>query len=106
MTNEEWSGKLKQHWAELPDAPEVNQKTMTISDIEDYFTYVVQEVCVHDPEMLLEAATETGATFELDPYQVLCFMVENKPMLGTHSYGFHTRYGRAIRENFSFIYQS
>jgi hypothetical protein len=79
---------------------------MTKTDIEDYFTYVVQEVCVHDPDMLLEAATETGATFELDPYQVLCFMVENKPMPGTHSYGFHTSYGRAIREQFSFIYGS
>ena len=79
---------------------------MTLSDVQDYFTYVVQEVCVHDPEMLLEAATETGATFELDPYNVLCFMVENKPMTGTHSYGFHTRYGRAIREHFSSIYHS
>ena len=39
-----------------------------------------------------------------DAYQVLCFMVENKPMTGTHSYGFHTRYGRSIREHFSFIY--
>ena len=103
MTNEEWSAHLKQHWAELPDQIET---PMTISDIEDYFTYVVQEVCVHDPDMLLEAATETGATFELDPYQVLCFMVENKPMTGTHSYGFHTRYGRAIRDHFSFIYGS
>ena len=79
---------------------------MTISDVEDYFTHVVEEVCVHDPEMLLEAATETGATFGLEPYQVLCFMVENKPMTGTHSYGFHTCYGRAIRECFSFIYGS
>ena len=79
---------------------------MTLSDVQDYFDYVVQEVCVHDPEMLLEAATETGAAFELDPYDVLCFMVENKPMMFTHSYGFHTRYGRAIREHFSFIYHS
>ena len=79
---------------------------MTLSDVQDYFTYVVQEVCVHDSEMLLEAATETGAAFELDPYNVLCFMVENKPMTGPHSYGFHTRYGRAIREHFSSIYHS
>jgi hypothetical protein len=79
---------------------------MTLSDIQDYFDYVVQEVCVHDPEMLLEAATETGATFKLDPYNVLCFMVENKPLPGTHSYGFHSPYGRSIREHFSFIYHS
>ena len=80
------------------------QNGMTLSDVQDYFDYVVQEVCVHDPEML-EAATETGATFELDPYNVLCFMVENRPMTGTHTWVSH-RYGRAIREHFSFIYHS
>ena len=79
---------------------------MTLSDIEDYFDLVVEMPMRHDPEMLLEAATETGAAFELDPYQVLRFMVENKPMTGTHSYGFHTAYGRAIREHFSFIYST
>jgi hypothetical protein len=77
---------------------------MTIQHIHDYFDLVLQEVCVHDPEMLLEASHETGAMFELDPYDVLCFMCENKPLPGTHSYGFHTRYGRSIREHFSFIY--
>ena len=77
---------------------------MTIQHIRDYFDDVVQEVCVHDPEMLLEAVHETGATFELDPYDVLCFMVENKPLPGTHSYGFHSPYGRSIREYFSSIY--
>jgi len=58
----------------------------------------------HDPEMLLEATQETASTFDLDEWQVLRFMLANEPMDGTHSYGFHTRYGRAIRENFSFIY--
>ena len=79
---------------------------MTKTDIEDYFDLVVEMPMRHDPEMLLEAATETGAAFDLDPYQVLRFMVENQPMTGTHSYGFHTPYGRAIREHFSFIYGS
>lgn len=77
---------------------------MTVQHIQDYFDYVIQEVCIHDPEMLLEASTETGAMFELDPYDVLCFMVENKPLPGTHSYGFHSAYGRSIREHFSSIY--
>jgi len=31
-------------------------------------------------------------------------MLANERMAGTHSYGFHTAYGRAIREHFSFIY--
>jgi len=60
----------------------------------------------HDPEMLLEATQETASIFDLDEWKVLRFMLADEPMLGTHSYGFHTRYGRAIRENFTFIYQS
>jgi hypothetical protein len=56
--------------------------------------------------MLLEATQETASIFDLDEWKVLRFMLANEPMAGTHSYGFHTRYGRAIRENFTFIYQS
>jgi len=33
-------------------------------------------------------------------------VLANEPMTGTHSYGFHTAYGRAIIDNFKFIYQS
>ena len=58
----------------------------------------------HDPDMVLEAVQETANEFELDEWNLLRFMLANEPMSGTHSYGFHTAYGRAIREHFSFIY--
>ena len=54
--------------------------------------------------MLLEATQETAATFDLGEWKVLRFMLANEPVMHSHSYGFHTRYGRAIRDHFSFIY--
>lgn len=77
---------------------------MTSKDIQDYIEVDLGRDMRHDPEMLLEATQETASIFDLDEWGVLRFMLANEPMAGTHSYGFHTRYGRAIRENFSFIY--
>jgi len=79
---------------------------MTSKDIQDYIEIDLGHDMRHDPEMLLEATQETASIFDLDEWKVLRFMLADEPMLGTHSYGFHTRYGRAIRENFTFIYQS
>ena len=79
---------------------------MTSKDIQDYIDIDLGKDMRHDPCMLLEATEETAHAFELDPYDVLRFMLANEPLAGTHSYGFHTRYGRAIREHFSFIYQA
>ena len=79
---------------------------MTKQDIQNYIEVDLGQDMRHDPEMLLEATQETASIFDLDEWKVLRFMLANEPMMGTHSYGFHTRYGRAIRENFKFIYQS
>tara|TARA_R100000231_G_scaffold32627_2_gene28447 strand:- start:486 stop:797 length:312 start_codon:yes stop_codon:yes gene_type:complete len=103
MTNEEWSTKLKKHWAELPDQ---NETTMTSKDIQDYIEKDLGQPMRHDPYMLLEATQETASTFGFDEWKVLRFMLANEPMFATHSYGFHTRLGRAIRAYFEFIYGS
>ena len=79
---------------------------MTSKDIQDYIEVDLGHDMRHDPEMLLEATQETASTFDLDEWKVLRCMIADEPMLGTHSYGFHTRYGRAISENFSFIYHA
>ena len=79
---------------------------MTSQDIIDYVEVDLGQSLRHDPEMLLEATEETSAQFELDKWKVLRFMLANEPMQGTHSYGFHTAYGRAIREHFPFIYSA
>lgn len=81
-------------------------KTMTSKDIQDYIEIDLGRDLRHDPEMLLEAIQETASTFDLDEWKVLRFVLANEPMEGTHSYGFHTRYGRAIIANFAFIYEA
>ena len=79
---------------------------MTKQDIQDYIEIDLGHDMRHDPEMLLEATQETASTFDLDEWKVLRFVLANEPMMGTHSYGFHTRYGRAIIENFISIYEA
>ena len=77
---------------------------MTEKDIRDYIRIDLGQAIRHDPEMMLEALEETASEFDIDEWGLLRFMLANEPMNGTHSYGFHTAYGRAIREHFSFIY--
>ena len=79
---------------------------MTSKDIKNYIEIDLGCALRHDPEMLLEATQETASTFDLDEWKVLRLVLANEPMTGTHSYGFHTAYGRAIIDNFKFIYQS
>ena len=101
MTNEEWSAKLKQHWAELPDQIETQ---MTSKDIKNYIEKDLGKPMRHDPKTLLKATKETASEFELDEWSVLRFMLADEPIGWSHSYGFHTRYGRAIRDYFSCAY--
>ena len=77
---------------------------MTSKDIQDYIEIDLGKDMRHDPEMLLEATQETASTFDLDEWKVLRFMLADEPVMHSHSYGFHTRYGRAIADHFSFIY--
>jgi len=80
---------------------------MTSKDIQEYIEVDLGHDLRHDPCMLLEATQETAFTFDLDEWKVLRFMLANERALpGTHSYGFHTAYGRSIREHFSFIYKT
>ena len=79
---------------------------MTSKDIKNYIEIDLGQDLRHDPDMLLEATQETASTFDLDDWGVLRLVLANEPMAGTHSYGFHTAYGRAIIDNFSFIYSS
>jgi hypothetical protein len=77
---------------------------MTTTDIRNYVERDLGSALRHDPEGLLEATEETAHEYELDPYDVLRFMLANEPLTGTHGYGFHTRYGREIRRKFEFFY--
>ena len=60
----------------------------------------------HDINALAFAAEKTANLFsDIEPMRVIKFMLCNEPIGGfTHSYGFHTREGRAIREFFGTKY--
>ena len=78
---------------------------MTTDYIKDYIANNLGCDVRHDLDTLLEAVEETSDAFDVDQEGLLRFMLANERALpGTHSYGFQTAYGRAIREHFSFIY--
>ena len=56
----------------------------------------------HDVDALAFAAEETAIRCNAEPMSIIKFMLGDVPMSGhyTHSYGFHTREGRGIREFF------
>ena len=60
----------------------------------------------HDVDALAFAAEKTANLFsDIEPMRVIKFMLGDVPIGGfTHSYGFHTREGRAIREFFGTKY--
>jgi len=47
-----------------------------------------------------EALINTSKAFELDKKDLFHFIFECEPLTGTHSYGFHTAYGREIHRVF------
>ena len=61
----------------------------------------------HDVDALAFAAEKTANLFsEVEPMRVIKFMLCDEPIGSfTHSYGFHTRDGRAMREFFGTKYE-
>ena len=61
----------------------------------------------HDANALAFAAEETAMRCNAEPMSIIKFMLGDVPIAGhyTHSYGFHTRDGRAMREFFSTKYE-
>ena len=60
----------------------------------------------HSVDALSYAAIETANLFsDVEPMKVIKFMLGDVPIGGfTHSYGFHSREGRAMREFFGTKY--
>lgn len=61
---------------------------------------------VHDMDNMEYACGELANLHDVTPKEVFLFMVENEPIEGmyTHSYGFNTREGRALKEQFQLYY--
>ena len=61
---------------------------------------------VHDMDNMEYACGELANLHDIEAKDVFLFMVENKPIEGiyTHSYGFNTREGRALKSQFEMYY--
>ncbi len=79
---------------------------MTAQDIIDYIEQDLKCEVKHDASRLLRATHQVAWVYELDEWSVLRFILANEPMRGTHSYGFHTRYGREIVDLFANWYNT
>ena len=86
----------------------VETGNMTGKEIEKYIMRDLGFIPRHNMEALSIAAERTANLFEdVEPKRVIEFMLDDKPIGAcyTHSYGFHTREGRAMREFFKKIYE-
>tara|TARA_Y100001951_G_C11209493_1_gene222114 strand:+ start:447 stop:713 length:267 start_codon:yes stop_codon:yes gene_type:complete len=72
--------------------------------------YILQNygIIKHNIYNLVKASRQTAKKYNCTPLDMFFFMIENRPIkkLYTHSYNFHTRKGRKIREVFADNYYS
>ena len=82
---------------------------MTGKEIKQYIENLGHEPR-HNVDAISHAASEVAYQYSSSTTaeQVVEFMLADKPIptLATHSYGFHTRSGRGLREMFSEYYNS
>ena len=75
---------------------------MTSKQIKDYIENELQSTPRHNLRALANAITKASKQFNQNEFDMLYLLLENKPIGGyTHSYGFHTAYGRELIETMS-----
>ena len=83
---------------------------MTGQEVEKYIKEDLGYEPRHDVDAIADAANEVAYRYSSSTTaeQVVEFMLADKPIptLATHSYGFHTRSGRGLRELFTENYNS
>lgn len=82
-------------------------KKLTIKKIEEHFKLSGYQAR-HSFKGMKYAANKVAEESEIDPYDILLLVIENRPIEGgrTHSCGFHTSKGRYLIESFSDYYYS
>ena len=72
-------------------------KTLTVKQAEAYITKNYGRPR-HNVEALVHACKAVAKEYKLNAVKLFHLLIENEPMTGTHSYGFHTAYGRKLIE--------
>ena len=76
---------------------------MKAQEIQDYIETKYGEVR-HDTNAMELALQVTADEFEVNTKELFHLVIENVPMEHTHSYGFHTAYGRELINTFEYKY--
>ena len=79
-------------------------KYVTTKGIETYIRSNYGELR-HDAESMKVASRKVAKQLGFRPIDVFKFMIEDQPIRMSHSYGFHTRYGREVHRMFEYEYQ-
>lgn len=79
---------------------------MKAKEVKDYIENELQSTPRHDCSALAKAITKASKQFDQDEFDMMHLLLENKPIDGsyTHSYGFHTSYGRELIDTMSTYY--
>lgn len=79
---------------------------MRAKQVLDYIQNTLEQEPRHNCSALAKAITKASKEFKQDQFDMMRLLLENKPIDGsyTHSYGFHTAYGRELIDTMSSYY--
>jgi hypothetical protein len=78
---------------------------MRAKQVKDYIENTLEQEPRHNCSALAKAITKSSKKFDQDETDMMRLLLENKAIDGyTHSYGFHTAYGRELIETMKDYY--
>lgn len=78
---------------------------MRTKQVKDYIENTLEQTPRHNCSALAKAITKSSKRFDQDEFDMMYLLLENKPIGGyTHSYGFHTSYGRELIDTMANYY--
>lgn len=78
---------------------------MRTKQVKDYIENTLNQTPKHNCSALAKAITKSSKRFDQDEFDMMYLLLENKPIGGyTHSYGFHTSYGRELIDTMANYY--
>lgn len=73
---------------------------MKTIQVKDYIENTLEQTPRHNCSVLAKAITKASKQFDQNEFDMMHLLLENRPIGGyTHSYGFHTAYGRELIES-------
>jgi len=70
---------------------------MRAKQVKDYIENTLEQTARHNCGALAKAITKSSKQFNQNEFDMMSLLLENSPIDSyTHSYGFHTAYGREL----------